>query len=74
MTDFLHFLICSISASLPFLPVEWEVDVIIQDKLCSETDESESSSERRNEQTKMLDEICCSSAPLNDDNPENYLS
>ena len=54
--------------------MEWEVDVIIQDKLCSETDESESSSERRNEQTKMLDEICWTSTPLNDDNSEKYLS
>ena len=52
--------------------MERTVDVIIQDKLCSET--SIESSERVTEQIKMLDEICCSSTPLNDDNPENYLS
>ena len=69
MTDFLLFLICTFPS---ILPVERTVDVIIQDKLCSET--SIESSESVTEQIKMLDEICCSSAPLNDDNPENYLS
>ena len=51
--------------------MEWNVDVIIQDKLCSETSES---SESKTEQIKMLDEICRSSTPLNDDNSEEYLS
>ena len=51
----------------------WNVDVIIQDKLCSESSETERR-ERRTEQIKMLDEICWCSTPLKDDNSEKYLS
>ena len=51
--------------------MEWNLDVIIQDKLCSESSER---SESITEQRKMLDEICCSSTPLNDDNSDKYLS